>query len=227
MLVFGVVATFAVATLGLLSRRLTVWWPEFWGRTSLAIAGIRIRVVGIENFRGTGSKVVIANHTSVLDVPLVAALGPEWPLCLAKAELRWFPVFNLMWWSMGQVFVDRKDPSRAGESLERIIAATRAEARTVILAPEGTRSVDGNIGKFKLGAFRIAVATGAPIVPIVIRGGGNLMPKGQWWANPGEVIIEVKPPIPTVNWTNETIREHTLATERQYRDWIAASGLSS
>jgi 1-acyl-sn-glycerol-3-phosphate acyltransferase len=220
LLVFGVVAFLAMLTLRLLARQLTKGWPAIWGRSALAIVGVKLRIRGEENLFTSGSKIAIANHTSALDVPIVAALGPRWPLCLAKAELRWFPVFNVLWWSLGQVFMDRRDPKRAKASLAAIAAATTGGERTVVLAPEGTRSVDGELGRFKLGAFRLAVATGAPIVPIVIRGAGQLMPKGQWWVEPGEVVVEVMPPIETVGWVEEDVVGYAAEMEGRYREWL-------
>lgn len=217
---FSLVALVATLSLGLLAMPLASSWPAWWGRLTLKLLGVRAEYTGLEHLRLGRSIIVVANHQSVLDVPVVAALAPRSPLCLAKKELRWFPGFNLVWWSHGQVFVDRSNPARASEALAAVAARCAAQPRTVILAPEGTRSRDGTLGRFKLGAFRLAVATGAPIVPVVVRGAGALMPPGRWWCERGTVTVEVKPPVATEGWTLDTVRAHADALEADYRGWL-------
>lgn len=218
--VFGAVAVVAAVSLGLLAMPLASSWPGWWGRACLWIAGVEVEFTGLEHLRGPGTRVLVANHTSALDVPLVAALAPRAPLCLAKKELQWFPGFNLMWWSHGQVFVDRRDPARAAASLADVVARCEASPRTIILAPEGTRSRDGSLGRFKLGAFRLAVATGSPIVPVVVLGAGKLMPPGQWFTGPGRVEVRVMPPVDTAGWTEGELRARASALEADYRRFL-------
>ncbi len=218
---FSLVAVVATLSLGLLAMPLASSWPGWWGRVTLKLLGVKAEYTGLEHLRSGRSVIVVVNHQSGLDVPVVAALSPRSPLCLAKKELRWFPGFNLVWWSHGQVFVDRSNPARATEALEQVAARCREQPRTVILAPEGTRSRDGTLGRFKLGAFRLAVATGAPIVPVVVRGAGSLMPPGRWWVQPGKVTVEVKAPVATEGWTLDNVREHADALEDDYRGWLA------
>ncbi|MBM4366360.1 MAG: 1-acyl-sn-glycerol-3-phosphate acyltransferase [Deltaproteobacteria bacterium] len=218
--VFGTVAVAAALSLGLLAIPLASSWPGWWGRACLWIAGVEAEFSGLEHLRGPGTRVLVANHTSALDVPLVAALSPQAPLCLAKKELQWFPVFNLVWWSHGQVFVDRRDPARAAASLADVVARCAASPRTIVLAPEGTRSRDGKLGRFKLGAFRLAVATGSPIVPVVVRGAGQLMPPGQWFTRPGRVTVQVMPPVDSSGWTETSLKAAAAALEDDYRRWL-------
>ena len=106
MAVFAFVALCAALTLRLLAIPLASFFPRIYGRSTLWIAGVRLVVTGEEHLRGRGSAILVANHQSALDVPIIAALGARAPLCLAKRELIWFPVFNLLWWSLGQIFVE-------------------------------------------------------------------------------------------------------------------------
>ncbi len=216
---FAIVSVFALATFGLAAIPLTNGWPRFWGRTSLALGGVRLTVMGAENLVPGRTVVLIANHTSVLDMPIIGALGPPNPLCFVKGETRWLPFFNVMWWSLGQVFVDRGDHEQTQASLDRVIAACTRNSYTIILAPEGTRGHDGGLGKFKLGAFRLAMATGAPILPVVVEGAGKLMPAGRWWGEPGDVRVRIMPPIPSVGRTD--VVAFAADVEGLMRGWVA------
>jgi 1-acyl-sn-glycerol-3-phosphate acyltransferase len=220
MAVFGVIAGVALLTMRLCAIPLASFFPGVYGRSALWIGGVRLAVTGEEHLRAPGSRILVLNHQSALEVPVVCALGPVAPLVLGKRELIWFPVFNVMWWSLGQIFVDRKDPAAASKSLDAVVAELRKHPRTVIVAPEGTRSRDGKLGRFKLGAFRIAAASGAPIVPVVLHGTGKLMPPGRWWSEPGVIRVEIKPPIPTGGWTGD-LRPHADALEDDYRRWLS------
>lgn len=216
---FAVVSVLAVATFGFAAIPLTNGWPRFWGRTTLALGGVRLVVTGEENLVAGRTAVLIANHTSVLDMPIIGALGPPNPLCFVKGEARWLPFFNVMWWSLGQVFIDRGDHEQAQASLDHVIAACKRHSHTIILAPEGTRSHDGTLGKFKLGAFRLAIATGAPIVPVVVEGAGKLMPPGRWWGAPGEVRARIMPPISSEGRTDAAA--FAADVEAAMRGWVA------
>lgn len=217
---FVLLACLSVASLGRLAVPLTNGWPAWWGRSVLYILGIELTVTGREHLGREASVVLVVNHTSALDVPIVAALGPPNPLCLAKAELRWVPPFNMMWWSLGQVFLERGNPEQARRSIARVVEAARRRPRTIVLSPEGTRSRDGRVGRFKLGAFRIAAATGAGIVPAVCRGAGERMPPGRWWATPGRVSVAIMPPLPAQEWTEEGLVRAAGELEARYRRWL-------
>lgn len=189
---------FSLATMhGVVTLRRTpivdVWAPT-WGRVVLRMVGVDLEIRGREHLRTT-SQVVICNHTSALDIPLFAALGPPGMIHLGKREIRWIPGFNLVWWVTRGVFVDRSNPLNADAALAGVIASMNAGPRTVVLAPEGTRSRDGTVGRFRLGAWRVARATGSPIVPCVVRGARMCLPAGAWLVSPGPVTIDVMEPV--------------------------------
>jgi 1-acyl-sn-glycerol-3-phosphate acyltransferase len=232
-LVWSLLAFLAVGIAGAVSLRtlsvpLASRFPRFWGRSVLWILGIEVDVRGEEHLADAragriGERwpcVIVTNHQSVLDLPLMALLGPRAPLVMGKAELRWMPGFNLMWWGLGQAFVPRGDARRSHALVDAFVTAMRAAPRTVMLAPEGTRTPDGRVLPFKRGAFRIAAAAGVPILPVVLEGAFGLVPKGQLWIPPGRVRVTVHPPIPTAGWRPEDAGVHADTLHARYRAWL-------
>ncbi len=228
-LVFGVVGVVGLLSFRLLARPLSSWVPRVWGRPTLWLLGVDVELRGAEHLSdlragrvGAGWPcVVVTNHQSALDVPLMALLAPRFPLVMGKAELRWLPVFNLLWWSLGQAFVERGDAQAARATVAGFVRALARGPRTVLLAPEGTRTRDGSVGAFRRGAFRIAAEAGIPILPVVIEGAFECMPKGQLWADPGRVRVTVRPPIDTRGWSPEDAGRHADALQADYVRWLS------
>jgi 1-acyl-sn-glycerol-3-phosphate acyltransferase len=221
-LIFVLAPLSAVLTLGLAAERLAAFWAPIWGRGGLRLLGIEVEIRGLHHLHNAGSCILVANHQSAVDLLVGAALAPRAPLALAKAELKWLFPFNLMWIALGQRFVDRRNPEAARRSVDGIVAALRRSPRTVILAPEGTRSRTGHLGPFKTGAFHMAVAARVPIVPVCIHFAGLRMPPGRMWAERGRCLVDVHPPVPTEDWTVDQVRAQALVLEEQYRRWLAA-----
>ena len=211
--IFLLAPTLSLLTLGLFAPQLTTFLARLWGRPTLWFLGLEVEIRGEENLRHPGSRIVVANHQSALDLPLAAAIAPRAPLVLAKAELRWLFPFNLMWVALGQRFVDRG-------SVDGLVRALAREERSIILAPEGTRSRTGHLGPFKLGAFHLAAQTHAPLVPLVFHGAGLRMPPGRWWCEAGRCVVEVHPPIDTTDWVPEHVHDYAAALEADYRRWL-------
>ena len=117
-------------------------------------------------------------------------------------------------------FVDRGDTTASVEALKSI-EQLATKGLSVLVSPEGTRLDTTGVGPFKKGAFRIAMAAGIPVVPIVIRnaeliGGGKATSM-----NPGTVDIAVLPPIPVDDWTVEELPERIEGVRRQFLDTLA------
>ncbi len=227
---FLLVSVVAIGSAGLLAAPLASTFPRFWGRTVLAILGVKVTFVGearLDDIRAgrvgpSWPCVMVTNHQSTLDVPIAGLLGPQYPLVMGKAELRYLPVFNLLWWAIGQRFVERGNRESARATVDSFVRALRRRPRAVLLAPEGTRTLDGRVGSFKRGAFRIAAEAQVPIVPFMIEGAYELMPKGQAWCPPGEVRLTVHPPIDTRGWSTEDAGAHADALQAQYVAWLDA-----
>ncbi len=166
-----------------------------WGRCLLFAAGCRVVVTGRENLGRRGARLVVANHNSFLDPPLLLSyLLPLRVRFVLKEELRRLPLVGWYAWTSGHFFLDR-GRARAGKDVVEQ-AARRARDRGLAAAvfPEGTRSTDGRMRSFKPGSFQIAVLGDLPIQPVAIFGTGAVMPKGSWGPRRGgRVEIRIAP----------------------------------
>jgi putative phosphoserine phosphatase/1-acylglycerol-3-phosphate O-acyltransferase len=145
---------------------------------------------------------------------------------IAKEELRHNPVFGPLFQAAGVVFVDRTDTAKAIEALEPAVEALK-QGRSLIIAPEGTRSKTPSVGPFKKGAFRLAMQAGVPIVPIVFRNVLDALPKGAAIVRPAVVEAVALPPIDTSSWTLDTLEAEIEAIRSQYVEILEESGEQS
>lgn len=193
-----------------------------WARTSLVIAGIRMEVEGEHTFREPGARVVICNHESGLDILWCAAFTCPGALGIGKKEVIWVPLLNLAWWGLRFIRIDRKNHVRALAALHGVSELIVRDSRTLVMAPEGTRTADGKMGPFKKGAFHIAIEAQVPIHPVVVAGAFELMPKGQFSMTPGVIRIRFLPPVSTqglssdqLNALVERVRAQMLAAHQE------------
>jgi 1-acyl-sn-glycerol-3-phosphate acyltransferase len=161
--------------------------------------GIRCRLEGWENLpddirSGLRPAIFVGNHTSLLDPPLVITTLPCRPVFLAKKELAFIPVLGWIIWLAGFIFIDRRNRLRSLASLKDAARRIR-EGQSLAAFPEGTRSLDGHLLPFKKGAFALALKSGVPIVPLGIRGGREVLPKGTWRVAPAEYRLRVGTPL--------------------------------
>jgi len=165
-----------------------------WSRLSCAVAPIRVRIRGKRNYSRFKSYVVVANHQSMADIPVIhgfMGLKIKWVM---KQELRKIPVFGRACHQLGCIFVDRSDHDAALRSIED--AKKRLSGRSsVLFFAEGTRSRDGRVMPFKKGAFVFAMETGLPILPVTIRNSKDTLPSDTIDLTPGTVDIVVHRPV--------------------------------
>jgi len=165
----------------------------WWGRAFVRFGGWKLRVEGMENLP-SGGAVLVANHQSVVDIPMLLAAFPRPVGFLAKRELGEIPLFGKAMAVAGNLFVDRDDPRDAVRMLREAGARLR-DGRLVVVFPEGTRRGDGSIGEFQLGAFYLAQKSGSPVVPVYLDGGDRAIPKGGFLVRPAELLVRVLPPL--------------------------------
>jgi 1-acyl-sn-glycerol-3-phosphate acyltransferase len=172
----------------------------------------KIQLLGerIENPRNP--YVVVSNHQSMADIPIISHV--PW-------EMKWVgkdSLFTIPWigWMMSlsdDIAVDRSD-RRSG--VKALLAAERflKGKCSVIFFPEGTRSPDGRVRKFNDGAFHLAIRAGVPVLPLVIEGSGNCLPKHSWmFGEAGNIRLAVLPPVPTTGMTRHTRRSCSEKSE--------------
>lgn len=176
--------------------------------TASALIGLDLNVKGKQHLWSHRPAVFIFNHQSKADVVVIASLLRSDMAGVGKQEIRKLPVIGRVLEFAGVVMIDRANSASAIEAMTPLVEAMRDEGKSVVLAPEGTRSVSPRLGAFKKGAFHLAMQAGVPIVPIVIRNAGDVAPKGDFVFRPATVDVEVLEPIDTRNWRASDLNTH-------------------
>ncbi|MCM6773001.1 HAD-IB family hydrolase [Nocardia sp. CDC159] len=166
---------------------------------TLRATGIRIRVVGAEYAQSPRPAVFIFNHQSQFDMVVLSEVLGAGFTGIAKREITANPIFGPLLRFAGATFIDRSDTAGAKAALAPVVDTLRG-GLSVVVAPEGTRSLTPRVGPFKKGAFHIAMQAGVPIVPIVIRNAGEIMWRNSAIARTGTVDVAVLPPIDVRDW---------------------------
>lgn len=153
-----------------------------WSRSVLWFLLVPIKVTGRENVNPQQSYVFVSNHQSFLDAFAVYGWLPNNFKWLMKKELRKVPFVGTACKVAGHIFVDRSNPRAALQSME-LIKAELVDGISTVIFPEGTRTKTGEIGRFKQGAFKIAMDLTLPVVPISLKGFHQAMPVNQAFVN--------------------------------------------
>jgi HAD superfamily hydrolase (TIGR01490 family) len=190
------------------------------GELGLGLAGVRLRVRGEQYLWDQRPAVFLFNHQSQLDVAILCKLLREGFTGVAKKELATDPVFGLAFRLAGVAFVDRGDHGHGQQALEPAVRKLR-DGISVLIAPEGTRSVTPALGEFKKGAFHMAMQAGVPVVPIVIRNAGEMMWRDAMTIRPGCVDVVVHPAIDVTAWSADELTERVAGVRQLYADTLA------
>jgi putative phosphoserine phosphatase/1-acylglycerol-3-phosphate O-acyltransferase len=182
--------------------------------TASALIGLKLNIKGEQNLWAQRPAVFIFNHQSKADVIILAKLLRRDIAGIGKQEIRDMPVIGKVMEYGGLVFIDRANSGSAIQAMAPLVDAMVNEGKSVIVAPEGTRSVSPRLGAFKKGPFHIAIQAGVPIVPIVIRNAVDVAPKGDFVFRAATVDVEVLPPVDTTGWSTATLDQH-VADVRQ------------
>ncbi|MBI4588937.1 MAG: AMP-binding protein [Candidatus Rokubacteria bacterium] len=165
-----------------------------WCRGLLALGGCPIRLEGLENLLGTGPVVFASNHASYLDsVVLLAALPAEFSF-VAKRELTLYPLIGTVIRKVGHLTVERADLSRSVAAAERATQALLSGTSLAIF-PEGTFVRAPGLLPFRLGAFKAAVETGRPVIPVTIVGTREILPADTWLPRRGAITVSIGAPM--------------------------------
>jgi len=201
------------------------WIAQTWSKLLLTIGGIKYRVVGLENLDPKGNYIFAANHESAIDIPLVFAGLPYHLVAIAKIELKRIPIFGWAMMAGGHFFVDRRNHTKALNSLDKAKASMAKNPRSIIIFPEGTRSLSGEISPFKKGGLMLALKMEIPVVPIAVCGTRNVMKKKGLKLNQQTLELRIGEPIQThnINYDNRNqfvldVREKVVALRDQWRN---------
>lgn len=172
-----------------------------WGRTLLAVSGVRVHVEGLEHIDPAGSYVFIANHLSYMDTPVMLAHIPAQFRFLAKRGLFQIPFLGQHLSRAGHIPVPREDPRASVKTMQRAAETIQSKKVSLLIFPEGGRSHDGAMRPFKEGGAYIAIRAGVPVVPVAIIGTRAVLPYGAGVVKPGSVTLKILEPITTVQLT--------------------------
>lgn len=185
-----------------------------WSRQLLERAAVQLEVTGREHLLpGVTSYVVMSNHQSLYDIPTLFVALPLSLRMAAKAELFSVPVWGRAMTVAGFVKIDRKHPDSARHALEEAGRSMRERGLSLAISPEGTRSPDGSVRRFKRGGFEFARATGFPILPVAIDGTRHILPKGADRVHQGQLVrVTVLEPLVSPDFDDlEGLREAVRA----------------
>jgi 1-acyl-sn-glycerol-3-phosphate acyltransferase len=167
-----------------------------WGRALIDRAEVKLQVSGLENVPAGSAFIVMSNHQSHFDIPILYCVWPGRLRMVAKIELFRVPVWGRAMRVAGFVPVDRSGNREQAQAALDEAARALGGGTSIWIAPEGTRSPDGTLGKFKKGGFRLAIDTGTPIVPVALDGSMNIVPKKTTVVRRGhEVRVTVGAPL--------------------------------
>jgi len=197
------------------SGRIYFWSGRTWTKFVLVLCRITLTVKGMEHVNPYGNYILVSNHASMFDIPVLMNTFPHIRI-MFKKELSYVPFWGwaLRWGH--HIMVDRKKGTEAMKSLDRAAKAI-GEGGQVLLFAEGTRTRDGKLLPFKRGAFSLAAKSGVPIVPIAINGSYNILPKGSFDIRSAQIEVVVNPPIETKNITT---REQEMQLMNNVREII-------
>jgi 1-acyl-sn-glycerol-3-phosphate acyltransferase len=166
-----------------------------WAGLILKTTGVRVKVRGLEHLEPGRSYVFAANHQSIYDIPIVFTSVPLQLRIVAKESLGRIPFMGWHLHRAGHLLVDRRNP---GADIVQKMRRLVGESSSLIVFPEGTRSRDGVVGRFKKGSFLVAMDAGLPVVPVSISNSRHVMRKGELMVCPGEVELTIHAPVPTL-----------------------------
>lgn len=184
-----------------------------WSWLILATTGVDVTVQGLERIVPGKTYVFVANHQSIYDIPCLFWSIPFQLRIIAKESLGGFPMLGPHLKRTGHMLVDRSKPDRAG--IFGWASRLTSNGLSLIVFPEGTRSKDGYMSKFKGGSIMLAMQAGLPIVPISVVGSRHVMKKGELTTRPGHVTLIVHDPIETA-----AIIEPSVEEVRQFADRV-------
>ena len=211
-IMIAVTIVVALATMigSIFDHRFWGYWPGMiWGRLFYLLFFIPLKVDGKENIKKGQSYVIAPNHQSYWDAFLIygyIGIKFKW---MMKKELGRIPFVGWACYMAGCIFIDRSSRNSAKESIRKAESKLK-DGMSVVIFPEGTRTYDGQMGKFKRGAFLISEELGLPILPVTIDGNYDVMSRKAWnvtWHPVHMTIHEPVWPKSTKDMTEAEVKE--------------------
>ncbi|MDR0422244.1 MAG: 1-acyl-sn-glycerol-3-phosphate acyltransferase [Proteiniphilum sp.] len=213
--------------------------PKWWSRLTCWLALCRIRTSGHENLDPGQSYIFVANHQSAFDIFLVYGFLNQNIKWMQKPGLRKIPFVGFASEKAGHVFVDNSSPKARAASIKRAKEQI-VEGVSMVIFPEGARSKDGKLGRFKRGAYLVAHDMNLPVVPLSVNGAYDVLRKGSFRLRPGRMELVIHKPVPTESLSEAELSALIGQTKRiirsglweKYREvesgeWLAENGKSN
>lgn len=202
----------------------TFWWAKLAGKASrkrideiihawaerlLQIVAVKLHVIGKPPvYMKQQAYIIMSNHASLYDIPIIFASLPGSIRMIAKKELSYIPYFGGSLKHSEFIFIDRQNRAQAIKDLKKA-KKKMSEGIVIWAAPEGTRTRDGILGPFKKGIFKLAKETNAMIIPVGIRGARHLLPAKTWRFNPGQdIYVHIGAPIAAQDFDETALNQH-------------------
>lgn len=183
---------------------------RYWARLFCILLFLPVKIEGRELLEAGQSYVFVANHQGAFDIFLIYGYLNRSFKWLMKKSLRKIPFVGLACKSAGHVFVDNSTPQKVKETIEEAEKKLK-NGVSVVVFPEGSRTSDGKLHRFKGGAFQLAIDLGLPVVPLTIEGPYKIMRKGTFSIHPHVMKLTIHPPrYPDKN------DEHPLGSLKEY-----------
>lgn len=220
----GLAASCAVgAALGVLNRSRRVASNtslSLGSQVTLALAGVAVNVTGEQHLWSTRPAVFIFNHQSLLDPLVVFQLVQRDVTAVGKKEVEKQPMVGQFAWLINAALIDRADVAQAKQAMAPAVEKLR-DGLSIVIAPEGTRSITSRVGPFKKGPFHMAIQGGVPVVPIVLRNTGELLWRGSRAIRAGQVDAIVLPPVNVAAWDPKDLTANVAGVRQQFVDTLA------
>ena len=208
----------AIASLARAGEKPQIEIARKWARSLLIFAGVQVEICGLEHIDPNGSYVFVSNHLSYMDTPVVFSSIPVQFRFLAKKGLFQIPFLGWHLSTAGHIPVPREDPRASLRTLSRAAELIQSRGISLLIFPEGGRSMDGNLHEFKDGAAYLAIKAQVPMVPLALIGTRQVLPMGSATFRRGRVRLRIGQPIPT---TGLGLRDRQKLTEAA-REQVAA-----
>jgi putative phosphoserine phosphatase/1-acylglycerol-3-phosphate O-acyltransferase len=192
---------------------------SLFGRLGGPLGNIRIEVIGEQHATRRPAVFFINHQSTLIDALVTSRVVQRGFTVVAKAEVKQIPVLGQLLTLADIAFVDRSNTSKAISAMQPAVDKLR-KGVSVVMSPEGTRSLSPRIGAFKKGGFHLARDAGVPIVPIVIRNAGEIMWRNAKVAQEGTIEVVVHEPVPTTNWTRADLDAWVARMRQLYIDTL-------
>ncbi len=189
-----------------------------WARKLVHLSGTTVTVRGAEHIKRDRPVLIVANHQSNFDIPILLGYVDVPKGFIAKVELETFPVVNRWMRLMQCVFMDRENMRQSAKAIMQGIKNLK-NGYTMVVFPEGTRSEDGGLLEFKPGALKLATKSGVDVLPITISGSKDIMTKGSKRIRPAEVTLTISEPIEMT----DALKQDTFLLTEKIRDVIESN----